>query len=179
MERADVVIVGAGPLGCFGARALSAYDLRIIVLEREEDVCNGISKASTAIIFRTGTTVLRLNRDQTALLSGSVGKGCIRAYQIPVIRRANIDEILGDGRISGGTVRHLDTGYTQLLVCDTMGTALGFPPEQELADPLRQARRLPDWLSLCGNCEYIHGIVDSVTTQAENLGASCGQGESI
>ena len=144
MERADVVIVGVGPLGCFAARALSAYDQRIIVLEWEEDVCNGISKANKAIIFRTGTTVLRLNWDQTALLSGSVGKECIRAYQIPVIRGANIDEILGDGRISGGMVRHLDTGYTQLLVCDTMGTALGFPPEQELTHPLRQAHGLPE-----------------------------------
>lgn len=51
MERADVVIVGAGLLGCFAARALSAYDLRIIVLERKEDVCTGISKANTAIIY--------------------------------------------------------------------------------------------------------------------------------
>jgi len=51
MERADVVIVGTGLLGCFTPRALSAYDLRIIDLEREEDVCTGISKANTAIIY--------------------------------------------------------------------------------------------------------------------------------
>lgn len=66
------------------------------------DVCIGISKANTAIIFRTGTMVLRLDRDQTSLLSGSVGKECIRAYQIPVILRATIGEILGDGRTTGG-----------------------------------------------------------------------------
>lgn len=51
MERADVVIVGAGLLGCFAARALSAYNLRILVLEQREDVCTGISKANTAIIY--------------------------------------------------------------------------------------------------------------------------------
>ncbi|MGE4277071.1 MAG: NAD(P)/FAD-dependent oxidoreductase [Lawsonibacter sp.] len=51
MERADVVIVGAGLLGCFAARALSAYDLRVIVLEQREDVCTGISRANTAIIY--------------------------------------------------------------------------------------------------------------------------------
>jgi len=106
-------------------------------------------------------------------------KECIRAYQIPFILRATIDKILGDGRISEGTVRHLDTGYTQHQVCDTMATALGLTPEQELTDPLPQAHGLPEWLSLCGNCEYIHEIVDSVTAQAELLGASCGQGESI
>ena len=119
--------------------------------------------------------------EQRAALGGMVRnqKECIRAYQISVIRRATIDEILGDGRISGVTVRHLDTGYTQRLVCDTLVTALGLIPEQELTTSQRQAHGLPEWLSLCGNCEYIHEIVDSVTTQAEILGASCGQGESI
>lgn len=51
MERADVVIVGAGLLGCFAARALSAYDLRIMVLEQREDVCTGVSRANTAIVY--------------------------------------------------------------------------------------------------------------------------------
>ncbi|MET0016533.1 hypothetical protein [Oscillibacter sp.] len=45
--------------------------------------------------------------------------------------------------LQGVTVRHLDTGYTQRLVCDTMGTALRLTPEQELTDPLRQAHGLP------------------------------------
>jgi len=51
MERYDVVIVGAGLLGCFAARSLSRYDLRILVLERREDVCTGISKANTGIVY--------------------------------------------------------------------------------------------------------------------------------
>ena len=34
----DVVIVGAGVTGCAIARELSRYDLRIGVLEKEEDV---------------------------------------------------------------------------------------------------------------------------------------------
>ena len=50
-EYADVVIIGAGVLGCFAARALSAYDLKTIVLEKREDVCTMISKANTGIIY--------------------------------------------------------------------------------------------------------------------------------
>lgn len=51
MERYDVAIVGAGLLGCFAARALSRYTLRILVLEQREDVCTGISKANTGIVY--------------------------------------------------------------------------------------------------------------------------------
>ena len=48
---ADVIIIGAGILGCFVARALSAYDLKTIVLEKREDVCTMISKANTGIVY--------------------------------------------------------------------------------------------------------------------------------
>ena len=51
MEHADVVVVGAGLLGCFTARALAAFDLRALVLEQREDVCTGISRANTGIVY--------------------------------------------------------------------------------------------------------------------------------
>ena len=47
----DVVVIGAGLLGCFSARALAQYDLSVLVLEAEGDVCGGISKANTGIIY--------------------------------------------------------------------------------------------------------------------------------
>ena len=43
--------MGAGLLGCFAARALTQYELRILVLEQREDVCTGISKANTGIVY--------------------------------------------------------------------------------------------------------------------------------
>ncbi|MBO4835350.1 MAG: FAD-dependent oxidoreductase [Lachnospiraceae bacterium] len=51
VETCDVVIIGAGILGCFAARAFSAYDLKTIVLEKREDVCTMISKANTGIVY--------------------------------------------------------------------------------------------------------------------------------
>ena len=50
-ERVDVLIIGAGILGCFAARNLSRYDLKTAVIEKNEDVCTGISKANTGIIY--------------------------------------------------------------------------------------------------------------------------------
>ena len=46
----DVIVIGGGVVGCLTARALSRYQLRILLLEREADVCSGTSKANTAII---------------------------------------------------------------------------------------------------------------------------------
>lgn len=46
----DAVIIGGGVIGCAIARELSRYDLHTCVVEREEDVCSGTSKANSAIV---------------------------------------------------------------------------------------------------------------------------------
>ena len=50
MEHFDVVVIGAGVVGAAVARELSLYELRVCVLEQEEDVCSGTSKANSGII---------------------------------------------------------------------------------------------------------------------------------
>lgn len=46
----DVAIIGAGVVGSAVARELSKYRINVCVIEREEDVCCGTSKANSAII---------------------------------------------------------------------------------------------------------------------------------
>ncbi|MCB6609877.1 NAD(P)/FAD-dependent oxidoreductase [[Clostridium] symbiosum] len=46
----DVVVIGGGVTGCSVARELSRYNLHTCLLEREEDVCSGTSKANSAIV---------------------------------------------------------------------------------------------------------------------------------
>lgn len=46
----DVVIIGAGVSGSAAARELSRYHLKICVVEKEEDVCCGTSKANSGIV---------------------------------------------------------------------------------------------------------------------------------
>ena len=46
----DVAIIGAGVIGSAIARELSRYQANVCVIEREEDVCDGTSKANSAII---------------------------------------------------------------------------------------------------------------------------------
>lgn len=46
----DVLIIGAGVIGSAIAREISRYETSVCVIEKEEDVCNGTSKANSAII---------------------------------------------------------------------------------------------------------------------------------
>lgn len=46
----DIIIIGAGVSGASIARALSRYQAKICVIEKEEDVCCGASKANSAIV---------------------------------------------------------------------------------------------------------------------------------
>lgn len=69
----DVIIIGAGVTGCAIARELSRYRLDILVLEKEEDVCCGTSKANSAIIHaghdaKPGTQKAKLNVAGNALM---------------------------------------------------------------------------------------------------------------
>ncbi len=49
-SRFDAVIVGGGVVGAAIARELSRYELSVCLVEKEEDVCSGTSKANSAIV---------------------------------------------------------------------------------------------------------------------------------
>ncbi len=51
MRNYDVVIIGGGLLGCFAARELCRFKLNTVLIEAREDVCTGISRANTAIVY--------------------------------------------------------------------------------------------------------------------------------
>lgn len=46
----DAIIIGAGVSGCAVARELSRYEMKVAVLERASDVCEGTSKANSGIV---------------------------------------------------------------------------------------------------------------------------------
>lgn len=46
----DVAVIGGGVTGSSVARELSRYDMKVCLLEKEEDVCSGTSKANSAIV---------------------------------------------------------------------------------------------------------------------------------
>ena len=50
MLKTDVVIVGAGAVGCAIARELSKYKTDVIVVDKREDIGGDASKSNSAII---------------------------------------------------------------------------------------------------------------------------------
>ncbi len=50
MIKTDVVVIGAGAVGCAVARELSKYELSVVVVEKNEDVGGDASKSNSAII---------------------------------------------------------------------------------------------------------------------------------
>lgn len=70
----DAVIIGAGVTGCAIARELARYQLNIAVIEKDEDVCTGTSKANSAIVHagydaKNGTLKAKLNVEGNRMIA--------------------------------------------------------------------------------------------------------------
>ena len=71
----DVIIIGAGVAGSASARELSRYKVNALVLEKEEDVCCGTSKANSAIVHAgydaaEGSLMAKLNVEGNQMMPG-------------------------------------------------------------------------------------------------------------
>lgn len=51
MKQFDAVVIGGGILGCFAARELRRWQLSVALLEASDDVCTGITRANSAIVY--------------------------------------------------------------------------------------------------------------------------------
>ena len=109
----DVIVIGAGVTGCAVARELSRYQAEVLVLERDEDVCCGTSKANSAIVHagydaKPGSLMARMNVRGNQMM----GDLC-RDLDIPFDRvgsllvctheenRAGLDDLLARGKANG------------------------------------------------------------------------------
>ena len=76
MKQFDAIVIGGGILGCMTARNLRRWNITTLLLEKEDDVCKGITRANSAIVyagydnkpgsFKAALTV-RGNREMEAL----------------------------------------------------------------------------------------------------------------
>ena len=51
MKQYDAIVIGGGILGCMTARNLRRWNISTLLLEKEEDVCMGITRANSAIVY--------------------------------------------------------------------------------------------------------------------------------
>lgn len=75
----DVAIIGAGVVGALVARELSRYDLKIVLLEKCNDVAMGATKANSAIVHsgydaKPGTAKAKFNVEGAAMMAELCGQ---------------------------------------------------------------------------------------------------------
>ena len=51
MEQFDVIVIGGGILGCMTARELRRWNISVLLLEKEAELCTGITRANSAIVY--------------------------------------------------------------------------------------------------------------------------------
>ena len=117
--RYDVVIAGAGVIGSMLARELSKFQLRICVLEKENDVACGASRANSGIVHggydpEPGTLKAKLN-------TPGVEKLYAVAKDLCVPHRRNRSMVCAFGEQEDATVemlyrRGLENGITDMEI---------------------------------------------------------------
>lgn len=120
----DVVIIGAGVSGCAAARELARYRLNICVLEKEEDVCSGTSKANSGIVHAgydamPGSLKAELNRRGNEMMDALAEELDIPFKRIgslvtcPKGKENKLEELLEKGKKNGvprlKIIRDIDT----------------------------------------------------------------------
>ncbi len=70
----DVAVIGAGVVGALAARELTRYQLRVLLLEKADDVAMGASKANSAIVHAgfdcvPGTRMAEMNVKGNAMMA--------------------------------------------------------------------------------------------------------------
>ncbi len=111
--RFDVIVIGAGVIGCAVARELSRYKLSVAVLEKESDVAGGTSGRNSGVVHagfnsKPGTLMARY------CVEGNLGfEDLCRELDVPYVRTgklvtalykddlAGLDKLLEQGRKNG------------------------------------------------------------------------------
>ncbi|MCI8454550.1 MAG: NAD(P)/FAD-dependent oxidoreductase [Lachnospiraceae bacterium] len=130
----DVVVIGGGAVGCAIARELSRYQCRTALLEKEEDVCSGTSKANSAIVHagydaETGSKKAAFNVKGSAMM-GALSKEldfafrqngsmvlCFSEDELPALyalhKRGNANGVLGLKLLSAEEARKLEPNLAE------------------------------------------------------------------
>lgn len=86
---------------------------------------------------------------------------CLKRHPIELVCNCTITEVFGEKKLEGCS---LSSG--RYLPCKTLLIAAGLRPERELIHTLGT----PDWLHLCGNCNTVHPMVETVINEGKQAG---------
>lgn len=87
-------------------------------------------------------------------------------YEIPLLYRATVTEVFGGKEVTGVKIQNLDTGEETKIPCKSLLTAVGLRPDRSLIDGLEEM----EWVHICGNCNYVHAMVEAVVKEGRQAG---------
>ncbi len=89
-EKSDVLVIGAGVVGCFIARSLSRWNLNIRVVEAGSDVAEGASKANSAIVHAGFDAKPGTNKAKFNVLGNRMFEEVCRELRVPFKRNGSL-----------------------------------------------------------------------------------------
>lgn len=88
--KSDVVVIGAGVVGCAVARELTRWNLNVLVLEAGSDVAEGASKANSAIVHAGFDAKPGTNKAKFNVLGNRMFEDVCRELKVPFRRNGSL-----------------------------------------------------------------------------------------
>ncbi|PYG89855.1 glycerol-3-phosphate dehydrogenase [Ruminiclostridium sufflavum DSM 19573] len=174
----DIIIVGAGAVGCAVARELSRYNLKIAVLEKESDVAAGTSGRNSAVVHagfnnKPGSLMAKL------CVEGNEGfESICRELDVPYKKTgklivafeesdfAGIDRLIENGRKNGVKgLEFVDAGVVKRLEPHVGGIGAMLSPNTAITNPFIYTVALAENAAVNGAVFYFNTEVRGISRQ--------------
>lgn len=86
MRYFDAAVIGGGVLGCFAARNLRRWNISAVLLEQAEDVCTGITRANSAVVYAGYDNKPGSLKAEMTVRGNAGFDGLCRELEVPFIR---------------------------------------------------------------------------------------------
>ena len=150
MEHFDIVVIGAGVVGCAVARELSRYKAKIAVVEKEQDVACGNSSRNTGMLHAGFTYKPGTLKAQCAVEGNKEFDQVARELDVPFKRtgklvvgfderdRENILKFKENGRVNGvENIQMLDRDQLRAMAPEAGGEFAMYVPSSGILDPMQ------------------------------------------
>lgn len=115
----DIAIIGAGVVGCMIARELSKYKLRVVLLEKSNDVAMGASKANSGIVHAGFDAKVNSLKAKMNIRGCELMESVCKDLNVPYIRNGSLVVAFSDEEMQTLQElldRGLQNGVTELSI---------------------------------------------------------------
>ncbi len=90
MVHYDAAVIGGGVLGCFAARNLRRWNISTVLIEAAEDVCTGITRANSAVVYAGYDNKVGSLKAQMAVAGNAGFSQLCEELEVPFQRKGSL-----------------------------------------------------------------------------------------